>query len=77
MAFESLAAHDFAGAAGAKPFGGSATSFEFGHDFILIARRNLQFYSIQKFPGNPSPVRTAGSKMPVILARAKTMLGKE
>jgi hypothetical protein len=32
VALESLAAHDFAGAAGAKPFGGSAAGFEFRHD---------------------------------------------
>jgi hypothetical protein len=32
VAFESLAAHNFAGAAGAKPLSGSAAGFEFRHD---------------------------------------------
>jgi hypothetical protein len=32
VALESLPAHDFAGAAGAKPLGGSATGFKFRHD---------------------------------------------
>jgi hypothetical protein len=72
MAFESLATHDFASAASAKPFSGSAAGFE----FTLVYRRDLQLYSIQISAGNPNPVRTAGSKMPAIFSRAKTRLGK-